>query len=529
MTLFAVVPGGHVPHPPPRPALVLLLARSRTRARCASGPTSRARSPGTSSPSPPTSPSRCSSGTWGSSPTSPPLRDASQVAGPPDGLRHLLPRLARLGPPLAALPSAYLLLAGLSTPLVLSVHTIVSFDFAISQLPGWHTTIFPPYFVAGAIFSGFAMVLTLMIPARKVFGLRERRHRPPPRQHGQGAPRHRPDGLLRLPMRVVHRLVLAGTPYERSSSQPGDPATTRWSTAIDFCNVVVPQILWLADGPAGTCWSCSGGSILVNVGMWTERFIIIARRSTATSSPPRGPTTSPPGSTGASRRHARLLRPALHALPALLPVIPMSEVKELAGSSTMRNTRGRAPGRGRRTDELRARRVQARAGALRRRAAALRGQGHRGLEPHTPYPIHGAEEALGLHRSTVPLWRSWPGWTGAASGYLMQYWYTVASTSPSTSGTARPTARPPSSPSPSSSGCSSRPPPSSSACSSPTSGFPAHPPPGLRGGGLPARRASTGCGCRQRWKTRRARRWRRRLLKLGAAQVAVVPPVREEP
>ena len=66
---------------------------------------------------------------------------------------------------------AYLLLAGLATPLVLSVHTIVSFDFAVSQLPGWHTTIFPPYFVAGAIFSGFAMVLTLLIPIRKWYGL----------------------------------------------------------------------------------------------------------------------------------------------------------------------------------------------------------------------------------------------------------------------------------------------------------------------------------------------------------------------
>src|SRR5216683_2666192 len=66
---------------------------------------------------------------------------------------------------------AYLLLAGLATPLVLSVHTIVSFDFAISQLPGWHTTIFPPYFVAGAVFSGFAMVQTLIIPARRALGL----------------------------------------------------------------------------------------------------------------------------------------------------------------------------------------------------------------------------------------------------------------------------------------------------------------------------------------------------------------------
>src|SRR6185437_11642516 len=68
---------------------------------------------------------------------------------------------------------AALLLAGLSTPLVVSVHTVVSFDFAVSMLPGWHTTIFPPYFVAGAIYSGFAMVLTLMIPVRRFYGLED--------------------------------------------------------------------------------------------------------------------------------------------------------------------------------------------------------------------------------------------------------------------------------------------------------------------------------------------------------------------
>lgn len=66
---------------------------------------------------------------------------------------------------------AYLILAGLSTPLVLSVHSVVSFDFAVSLIPGWHTTIFPPYFVAGAIFSGFAMVMTLALIARKIYGL----------------------------------------------------------------------------------------------------------------------------------------------------------------------------------------------------------------------------------------------------------------------------------------------------------------------------------------------------------------------
>ena len=68
---------------------------------------------------------------------------------------------------------AYLILAALSTPLVLSVHSVVSFDFATSVVPGWHTTIFPPYFVAGAIFGGFAMVLTLMIPARAIYGLQD--------------------------------------------------------------------------------------------------------------------------------------------------------------------------------------------------------------------------------------------------------------------------------------------------------------------------------------------------------------------
>ncbi len=68
---------------------------------------------------------------------------------------------------------ASLLLAGLATPLVVSVHTVVSFDFAVAMIPGWHTTIFPPYFVAGAIYSGFAMVLTLMIPVRKFYGLED--------------------------------------------------------------------------------------------------------------------------------------------------------------------------------------------------------------------------------------------------------------------------------------------------------------------------------------------------------------------
>ena len=81
--------------------------------------------------------------------------------------RYLCARLARLRATLATLSDGLPLLGGLATPLVVSVHTVVSFDFAVAILPGWHTTIFPPYFVAGAIYSGFAMVLTLMIPVRR--------------------------------------------------------------------------------------------------------------------------------------------------------------------------------------------------------------------------------------------------------------------------------------------------------------------------------------------------------------------------
>ena len=93
---------------------------------------------------------------------------------------------------------AYLLLAGLATPLVLSVHTIVSFDFAVGIIPGWHATIFPPYFVAGAIYAGFAMVLLLTIPLRKVLRPGRFHHHAPHAQHGEGDARYRFDCRLRL-------------------------------------------------------------------------------------------------------------------------------------------------------------------------------------------------------------------------------------------------------------------------------------------------------------------------------------------
>jgi molybdopterin-containing oxidoreductase family membrane subunit len=170
---------------------------------------------------------------------------------------------------------AYLLLAGLATPLVLSVHTIVSFDFAVSQLPGWHTTIFPPYFVAGAIFSGFAMVLTLIIPARKVFGF-----------EGVITQRHIDNMtkvLLATGLMVSYGYLCehfiawySGNPYEFYTffhvRQRGPYAPVYW--LMMFCNVVVPQLFWVPSlrRNLAVVWIAS---ILVNVGMWTERFNII--------------------------------------------------------------------------------------------------------------------------------------------------------------------------------------------------------------------------------------------------------------
>jgi molybdopterin-containing oxidoreductase family membrane subunit len=169
---------------------------------------------------------------------------------------------------------AYLVLAGLATPLVLSVHSIVSMDFAVSQLPGWHTTLFPPYFVAGAIFSGFAMVVTLMVICRWAFGL------------GQIITVRHFDYMAKIIL-VTGWLVgyaygiefftawYSGNPYEMFAfvNRATGPYAWAYWTMIT-CNVAVPQILWLA-------WARRSlpvlfvVSVLVNVGMWFERFVII--------------------------------------------------------------------------------------------------------------------------------------------------------------------------------------------------------------------------------------------------------------
>jgi Ni/Fe-hydrogenase subunit HybB-like protein len=169
---------------------------------------------------------------------------------------------------------ADLLLAGLSTPLVLSVHSIVSFDFAVSQVPGWHTTIFPPYFVAGAIFSGFGMVLTLLIPLRTLCGLQ--------------------DIITVRHVELMGKVVLAtgsmvgyaygmeffiawygGNPYELYAfkNRAFGPYWWAYWTMVS-CNVICPQLFWFKRIRTSMVIVFII-SIFVNIGMWFERFVII--------------------------------------------------------------------------------------------------------------------------------------------------------------------------------------------------------------------------------------------------------------
>ncbi len=172
--------------------------------------------------------------------------------------------------------AVYFLLAGLATPLVLSVHSVVSLDFATAKVPGWHSTIFPPYFVAGAIFSGFAMVLTVLVPVRRLFAL-----------HDVITTRHL-DAMAKLMLvtgsivgyaYLVEHVVAwwSASPYEAYTffvARPTGPyAFIFWLMVL--CNVLVPQLLWSARLRRSSL-ALLVISVVVNLGMWTERFNIIA-------------------------------------------------------------------------------------------------------------------------------------------------------------------------------------------------------------------------------------------------------------
>ena len=205
------------------------------------------------------------------------LRDRAMVAG--NKIRQIIFHVLSLGWRGSArhwrhYEMAYLILAGISTPLVLSVHTIVSFDFATSIVPGWHTTIFPPYFVAGAIFSGFAMVLTLLVIARWALNL---------------------EHLITIKhLENMNKVILvtgwvvglaygteffvawySGNPYERFAfiNRAFGPYAWAYWTMLT-CNVVSPNFFW-SKKIRTSIPAMFALSLVVNVGMWFERFVII--------------------------------------------------------------------------------------------------------------------------------------------------------------------------------------------------------------------------------------------------------------
>ncbi|MCB9917521.1 MAG: polysulfide reductase NrfD [Planctomycetes bacterium] len=168
---------------------------------------------------------------------------------------------------------AYLLLAALATPLVLSVHSVVSFDFAVAQLPGWHTTIFPPYFVAGAIFSGFAMVVSLAVPARQFFGMKNLITM----RHLEAMNKVILATSMMVGYAYLTELFIAwygGNPYERFAFLNRVMGNYSWAYWSMFsCNVIFPQLFWFKKIRRSIPLMmiiC----VLVNVGMWFERFVI---------------------------------------------------------------------------------------------------------------------------------------------------------------------------------------------------------------------------------------------------------------
>jgi molybdopterin-containing oxidoreductase family membrane subunit len=169
---------------------------------------------------------------------------------------------------------AYLLLAALATPLVVSVHSVVSFDFAVSVVPGWHSTVFPPYFVAGAIYSGFAMVLTIAIPLRAGYGLAD-----------FVTDRHL-DNMAKV-MLASGLIVAYGYLTETFTGWYSGHEAERYAIinraigpyALLFwllvaCNVVIPQLLWFA-GVRRNVYALFALALVINVGMWLERFVIV--------------------------------------------------------------------------------------------------------------------------------------------------------------------------------------------------------------------------------------------------------------
>jgi Ni/Fe-hydrogenase subunit HybB-like protein len=224
---------------------------------------------------------------------------------------------------------AYLLLAGLATPLVVSVHTVVSFDFAVALVPGWHATIFPPYFVAGAIYSGFAMVLTLAIPLRKMYGLEDfitLRHL-----------KNMAEVMLATGLIVAYGYLVetfmawySGNIYEQYlmwNRMFGPYWYMYW--ALLLFNILVPQVLWFRAVRTNVV-ALFVIAICVNIGMWLERYVIVVVSLARDFMPSAwGRYSATAWDYGVFVGSIGLFFAALFLFVRFLPMISISEMREL--------------------------------------------------------------------------------------------------------------------------------------------------------------------------------------------------------
>ena len=349
--------------------------------------------------------------------------------------------------------TAYLVLAALATPLVLSVHSIVSMDFAVSVLPGWHTTIFPPYFVAGAIFSGFAMVLTLMVICRQVFRLDHiitLRHF---------------DYMAKI-MLVTGTMVgyayatefftawYSGNPYETFTflNRALGPYAWAYWTMIT-CNVISPQVFWFKKARTSIP-VLFVLSIVINIGMWFERFVIIVTSLHRDFLPSSWGYFSPTmwdvmclvGSFGlfftmfclfvrflpmvataevktvlpqADPHHGGVHHDAPAGLPTVAPsLISGAKVGAKPGWSFQMPLVPRLPN-GPYYGILAEFATPA---GLYRACERVRDAGFTRWDAHSPFPVHGLDKAMGLRRSKLPWIVLVMALAGAALGFGLQWW-----------------------------------------------------------------------------------------------------------
>ena len=336
--------------------------------------------------------------------------------------------------------TAYLMLAGLATPLVVSVHTVVSFDFAISILPGWHSTIFPPYFVTGAIFSGLAMVITLLVPLRRLCKLED----VITINHLQNMAKLILATSLIIAYAYGTELFMAwyaGNPFEMFAFKNRLVGPYGWCFAtMVVCNVLLPQLFWFRWFRT-TPWVLFLLSICVNIGMFFERFVIVTTTLHRDFLPSSWMMFYPTWVDYLQFMGGFGLFTTLFMLfIRFLPMVAISEVKaclpqadphhrsDLARAPIAVDQPGTEP-------EVRppAGPVYgllarfAGPGELLEAVRRLRTAGYRSIDTYSPFPIHGMERALRLPRSRVPAFVLAGGTFGLLLAHIVQYYESTIS------------------------------------------------------------------------------------------------------